>query len=299
MLLAAVSGDALARIIIRDIRFPRLLLSLAAGASLGGAGAVSQMYFQNPIAEPGIMGLTAGAALGAVAASIAGAHFANLGASYIVNIGAFCGALLSGGFLLAVLQAAGSVSPLSIILCGASMGTFFSAAVSMILLSNSGTLRAMFVWALGSMSGRGYGELRIIALPLAASFALQFRLSRTLDLFSGGEVAAVSLGADVKSFSRLALVTLSLSVSVAVCAGGTIGFVGLIAPHIARRFFSPRARVNIASSAFLGAMLLAASDIAARTIASPSELPVGTVTSFIGAPFFFYLMVKQSKRRIL
>lgn len=305
---AAFNGDMLARVILFNLRLPRVLLTLVAGAMLGGAGAISQMYFRNPIAEPGIMGLTAGATLGAViaaalipcAASCLSSPALSIPALSIpaINIGAFIGALCTGAVLLSLLGVR-TASPAAILLCGAALGTFASAITSVLLLAREDALRAMYVWALGSMSGKGWAELRFVAFPaVIALFSLR-RASRTLDLITGGEAAAAALGVEVKRLAALVLIALSLAVSVAVCAGGTIGFVGLVSPHIARRFFPPKALPLLAASALCGSALLAASDVIARTAFAPAELPVGVVTSLIGAPFFVYLMIKAAQRRTL
>lgn len=307
-LAAAIKGDALFSVILLQLRLPRVLLAIIAGAMLGGAGAVSQMYFRNPIAEPGIMGLTAGATLGAVL-SITLLPFASsilsisaLHLSFItipaMNVAAFAGAFLTG-FVLLPLSGARITSPVAILLCGTALGTLSSAITSILLLTREDALRTMYVWALGSMSGKGWMELRFIALPLALAIAALKRAARTLDLISGGEAVASSLGVEVKHLTALVLISISLAVSVAVCAGGTIGFVGLMSPHIARRFFGSRARTLLPSSALCGSVLLAASDVIARTAFAPAEVPAGVITSLIGAPFFIYLMARSSKRQSL
>ncbi len=302
--LAAVfgQGDKFENIILWQLRLPRVLLGFLTGLLLGGSGAVFQLFFRNPLAEPGIMGISSGATLGAVVASIVPGVMVLTGkggvSSYIspVNLCAFAGALLAG---LAVTSLAfsrgGKSSSVMLLLCGTALGTLYSSVSSMLLLTCNKELHSIYTWILGSFNGRGWNELMFILLPSIAAIILMFFISRPLDLLTGGEKSAAALGVEVDRLRILVLISGALSVSCAVCAGGTIGFVGLIAPHIVRKFFGPRARTLIPFSMIFGATLLLLSDTFARVIIAPGELPAGIITSILGVPFFLALCLGGKK----
>jgi iron complex transport system permease protein len=285
------SDTDFSRIILLNLRLPRAVLAALAGVLLAGAGAAFQLFFRNPLAEPGIMGISSGAALGAVAAGFFGMTPVLGGTVSPVNAGAFCGAL-AAGVLVAVLggRKTGPSSTVSLLLCGTALGTLYSSLTSIILLLREKELHAMYVWMLGSFNGRGWDELRFIALPAALAVILLLVCAVPLDLLAGGEKSAASLGVDVNRLRILVIAAGALAVSAAVCAGGTIGFVGLIAPHIVRRIYGAKSRALIPLSMAAGAVLMLLSDTLARTIASPAEIPVGVITSLLGAPFFISLI---------
>lgn len=292
-----MSGSKFARIILFDIRLPRTILAAVTGMLLGGAGAAFQLYFRNPLAEPGIMGITSGATLGAVTA---GAFttipiFATIISP--VNTGAFLGAA-GAGILASALAGSrrGPSSAVALLLCGTALGTLYSAAASIILLLREKELHALYIWMLGSFNGRGWNDLAFIALPSAAAIILFLLCARPLDLLSGGEQTAQALGLEIRKLRILVMTAGALAASAAVCAGGTIGFVGLIAPHIARRMFGAKSSIVLPLSMVTGAALLLAADTIARTAAAPAEIPVGVIISLLGAPFFISLI--SSERRL-
>lgn len=280
------------KIIFFKLRLPRALLVLMTGIMLGGSGAVFQLFFRNPLAEPGIMGISSGATLGAVIASVLG--FA--GGSFIspVNIVAFFGALAAGGVvtLLAVGKSRRE-STVMLLLCGTALGTLYSSISSVVLLTCNRELHSIYTWILGSFNGRGWNELTFLILPAIVSLILIVRILPALDLLSGGEKTAMSLGVEVDKLRIVVLIVGALCVSCAVCAGGTISFVGLIAPHIVRKLFGSKAKILIPFSMIFGAILLLIADALARTLIAPSELPAGVITSILGAPFFLSLCLKS------
>lgn len=318
-------GDRFERIIFYDLRLPRSLLVLVTGILLGGSGAVFQLFFRNPLAEPGIMGISAGATLGAVSAGVlglgAGAGVGTVGAGVVsaagvaaggvvagglagllrfispINLFAFLGALGAGALVtfLAFSRAGRSTSGGSIMLliCGTALGTLYSSISSMMLLTTNREFHSLYTWILGSFNGRGWKELLFILPAAAGSIIIMFAISKPLDLLAGGETLAASLGVEVNRLRLLVLVSGALAVSAGVCAGGTIGFVGLIAPHIVRKIASPRARILIPYSMLSGAILLLLSDTLARIIIIPSELPTGIITSILGVPFFLSLCLTR------
>lgn len=302
--LAAVfgQGDKFENIILWQLRLPRVLLVFITGLLLGGSGAVFQLFFRNPLAEPGIMGISSGATLGAVIASIVPGVMALTGRGGLgafispVNLCAFAGALGAGVLVTSLaFSRRGKASSVMLLLCGTALGTLYSSLSSMLLLTCNKELHSIYTWILGSFNGRGWNELFFIAVPAAVSIVLMFCVVRHLDLLTGGEKSAAALGVEVDRLRVLVLLCGSLAVSCAVCAGGTIGFVGLIAPHIVRKFLGPRARTLLPFSMIFGATLLLLSDTFARVVIAPGELPAGVITSILGVPFFLALCLGRRK----
>lgn len=283
--------DSFSKTVFFNLRLPRALLCLLSGSLLAGAGAAFQLYFRNPLAEPGILGISSGSTLGAVAAASCMAKGTE---SLSVPIGAFCGALCSG-LIIIMLAGKKSHSTVLILLCGTALGTLYSAFSSILLSIHSKRLYSMYIWMLGSFSGRSWKELLFILPPFLGTVLLLFLCSTQLDLLSGGENAARALGASVEMLRLLVLTAGSLATSAAVSAGGTIGFIGLIAPHIIRRCFGAKAAAVIFFSMAGGGALMLLSDTIARTVIAPAELPVGTVTALLGAPFFISLLFLKRK----
>lgn len=285
-----ISHGTFSNLIFMQIRLPRTLLALIAGLLLSGSGAVFQMYFRNPLAEPGIMGISAGATLGAsVSVSLAGVT-----AGISISTGAFAGALIAGVLVTIIASSKGGASgTVALLLCGTALGSLYSAITSILIYSDDSTLRSLYVWMLGTFNGRGWSEVKFILLPSVLAVALFAIVIRPLDLLNGGETAASSLGVNVKRLRLGVIIAGSLATSAAVCAGGTIGFVGLIAPHIVRKIFGAKGKTLLPLSMITGAVLLLLSDTVARTVAAPSELPVGTITALIGAPFFISLLFSK------
>ena len=291
------NGDYFENLILWNLRLPRTLLVLITGVLLGASGAVFQLFFRNPLAEPGIMGISSGATLGAVIASIlmsaGGSTILSIKVLRIispVNLCAFLGALLSGLLVTSLaFSIRGKSASIMLLLCGTALGTLYSSISSILLLTNDQELHSIYTWILGSFNGRGWNEL-IFILPVSIlSLVLMFLSARPLDLLSGGETTAKSLGVEVDKLRTIVLISGALAVSASVCAGGTIGFVGLIAPHITRKLFGPKSKTLIPLSMILGAVLLLISDTFARLIIAPAELPSGIITAILGVPFFIFL----------
>ena len=294
-------GTNFQNIILWKIRLPRCLLVLVTGLLLGASGAVFQLFFRNPLAEPGIMGISSGATLGAVIATVILAGRTLPAAldpvfKFIspINLCAFLGALAAGFFVTALaFSRAGKASSVMLLLCGTALGTLYSAISSAILLTSNKELHSIYTWILGSFNGRGWKELIFIAIPSALSMIIAFVVARPLDLLTCGEKTAASLGVQVDRLRIWVLICGALAVSAAVCAGGTIGFVGLIAPHIVRKLSGPKSRTLIPYSMMFGATLLLVSDTIARTAIAPGELPAGIITSILGVPFFISLCLTK------
>ena len=328
------NGNKFQNIILWDLRLPRALLAALTGVLLGGSGAVFQLFFRNPLAEPGIMGISSGATLGAVIATliggaVAGAEAATAGGAAAttvagtvtagvgtaagtgagigngflkglfdfispINLAAFLGALGAGALVtFLAFSKAGRRSTIMLLLCGTALGTLYSSISSLLILTTDKEFHSIYTWILGSFNGRGWKELLFIALPSTISIVIMFCISGALDLLSCGETSASSLGVEVHKIRILVLISGALAVSAAVCAGGTIGFIGLIAPHIVRKIVGPKSKILIPFSMIFGAILLLLSDTLARVIIAPAELPTGIITSILGVPFFISLCLKE------
>lgn len=283
-----------ANTIFFNLRLPRTFLCIVAGCMLGGSGAIFQMFFRNPLAEPGILGISAGSTLGAVL-FVCLLPFVGAVGLPILNAGSFLGAVFSG-MIVCTLAAGRKTSVQSVLLlCGVSLGTLYSAITSIVLSLKSENISTMYMWMLGSFSGRGWRDLYFI-LPVSVVAVLLFMVTAgRLDLLCSGEQTAVTLGVRISSLKVQILIAGSLATSAAVCAGGTIGFVGLIAPHIVRKIYGARARILIPFSMVTGAVILLLSDTLCRCVIPPREIPIGTVTAVLGVPFFVSLL-RGSKR---
>lgn len=294
---ASTTSNPFTKIIILDLRLPRALLVLLTGILLGGSGAVFQLFFRNPLAEPGIMGISSGATLGAVIANVFITYTGFQAVFYLispVNLAAFLGAI-GAGALVTVLafSNAGKKSSVMLLLCGTALGTLYSSISSIVLLSSSKELHSVYTWILGSFNGRGWKELLFILIPSFLSIFIMFFIARPLDLLTCGETTAQSLGVEVNKLRILVLICGALAVSAAVCAGGTISFVGLIAPHLVRKMIGSKSKVLIPFSMIFGAILLLLSDTLARVVIAPSELPAGIIIAILGVPFFLSLCLKK------
>ena len=279
-------------IIISKIRLPRILLSITCGALLGATGAVFQGFFRNPLADPGIMGVCSGATFGAVISGL----LPIAAISYLspATFFAFAGALLSAFCVFLFSKFFRGNSSVTLLLSGTAIGTFFSAVASIILLTHESDLHSFYVWTTGSFNGKGWKEFTVFIIPSLLSLVLLQFCARHLDVLVCGEDSAQTLGLNYKYLRNYVLIAGSLATSCAVCSGGIISFVGLIAPHIARKLYGPLHRTLIFESMILGGLLMLTADTLARTVVAPSELPVGIITSLVGVPFFMIVLVKMS-----
>ncbi len=279
--------------ILWEIRLPRVLLALVAGVGLAAAGVTWQGVLRNPLADPYLIGVSAGGALGAGIA-LFWKGYMPLG-TQTVPVSAFIGSLLALGVVWGISGRGAAFSVDRMLLAGIAVGSFLSAILSMLLFWNQESLTTLYFWMLGSFSGRTWEDL-ILALPyLSVGLLLVFWQLRHLNVLQLGADRARSLGVDTVSVQRwliggASLVTASL---VAVC--GMIGFVGLVVPHLTRLLVGPDLRRVLPASCLLGAILLVGADLAARTLWAPAEMPVGVLTALLGAPFFLYLIARERR----
>lgn len=275
-------GSGVADVVIRTLRVPRVLLAMLVGAGLGMSGAALQGTMRNPLAEPYLLGVSGGAAVGAVLATMLG-----LGA-VLLPVAAFVGALVAVAAAFSVAHVAGARGdPRVLLMAGVVVGAFANAAI-MVVLANaeSNTIRDALWWMMGSVADATWPQIGIMAVYLLAGGGALVALGPRVDVLALGEDAAAGLGLDVDSAMRWIFVIASLVAAATVAAAGLIGFVGLVVPHIVRAGGARRHRAVLIGSALVGATLVVLSDLLARVLRPPAELPVGAVTALIGVPFF-------------
>ncbi len=281
-------------LIVMNIRLPRILTGLAVGAGLSAVGCAYQGVFKNPMADPYILGISSGATLGAALVIILIKTATLLGYG-IITLSAFLGSLLATFLVYAIAVKDKKVSTQSLLLAGIAISYFLSALVSILLVFNEKDVARIVYWTMGSLSGTGYGELSlIIPAILLLAFGL-WRHSGELDILSAGDEIALSLGVESHKIRQRVLVISSLIVAICVAFTGTIGFVGLIVPHIVRNLAGPRHKTLIPLSMVSGSLFLILADTIARSAVDGAQLPVGAVTAFFGAPFFIFLLMKNKR----
>jgi iron complex transport system permease protein len=283
------TGSGIQTDIVWQVRLPRVLLAMIVGASLASAGSAYQGLFRNPLADPFVIGASSGAALGATVAILLPVDLREFGFGPVA-VAAFVGGLGAVGLVYSVAEVGGRGSVLSLLLAGAALSSMLSAVVSLLMLLNNSSFLEVFTWLLGGFGGRGWTHVRAAAIIAPLGVIGVWMMARPLDALACGEETAQTLGLGLR-WARLAIVgAATLATAIAVSVGGTIGFVGLVAPHLARRLFGSEHGRLIPTAALLGALLLVLADDAARTLIAPTELPVGVLTSILGGPFFLALL---------
>lgn len=286
------------QLVLIDIRLPRALLAMFVGASLAVAGAMMQGLFRNPLADPGLIGVSSGAALAAVATIALGngiaAPILRPFGIYALPFAAFFGGVVVTGLLVAIAGRHGQLMVGTLLLAGIALGAFAGALTGLIAYaSNDRELRDLTLWTLGSLGGASWPKVFAV-MPFALLVAaLTPRLIRGLNGFLLGEAEAFHLGTDVERTKRAVIVATAASVGAAVAVAGIIGFVGIVVPHMVRIIAGPDHRVVLPGSALLGAALVLLADIAARMIVRPAELPIGIVMAAIGAPVLLHLVRRR------
>jgi len=280
-------------IIVLSIRLPRVLMAVLVGGGLAVSGATLQALFRNPMADPGVIGISSGAALAAVAALSSGLALRH---PLILPLSAFLGAMGTLCLVYAIASRQSQASMATLLLSGIAVGIFMGSLLSLILsrVASIEAFREIFFWLMGGLSGRGWTHLKLAAVPILAGTAALLCFSRDLNLLLlEGEDGAAALGMEVWLIQRILLVLSSLVIGASVAFSGTLPFVGLIVPHVVRLIVGPDHRVLLLAAFLAGAALLVGADLLARTLLAPEELPLGTVTSLIGAPFFLYLLNRE------
>ena len=275
------------------VRFPRIVMALAVGAALAVAGALMQAVFGNPLAEPGVVGVSAGAALGASTAIVFGIAAGGGGVALLAFLGGLGATLL----VYAVARAGGRTEVVTLLLTGIAINAFAQAGLAFVLfLADTASREQIVFWQLGSLAGSVWSEVLIVLPVLILGTILAVLLASKLDLLSLGERNARHLGVDVEQLRIISIVLVALLTGVAVAFAGIIAFVGLVVPHIIRMALGPAHRGLLVASAVGGGALLAIADLMTRTLVSGADLPIGMLTALVGGPFFFGLLYQQRRR---
>lgn len=275
-------------LIIFMVRMPRVIMASVVGMGLAVVGASFQSLFKNPMADPYVLGISSGAALGA-ALSIAMKL-------PVITVFAFAGAIATTILVYCIAQVNGRVTIINLLLGGSAINFLMSAMISIIMVFNQQDVNQIVFWMMGSFNASSWKNIIIITPVVLIGTAVIYFFYRDFNLMLIGEDSAKSLGVETEKFKKLIIIISSMIVGVCVAFSGIIGFVGFLVPHMVRIVFGPNNKALIPFSALSGAAFLLLADTAARTIASPAELPVGAVTALIGSPYFIYLLIKMKKR---
>ena len=283
------------KLIIWNIRLPRVILAGLVGGGLAAAGVVMQALFRNPLADPQVLGISSGAAFGAAVAIAFGITFTVSGISSIWMF-AFVGAMLTMALVFRVARIATSRSLTGILLAGIACSSMLTAAITLLMMWNKEKLEQIYLWMLGSFSSASWVKVGFMAIVLAGAMVCFVILGRDLDLLSFGDQEAQSMGVSVRKTRTVSVLATSLLVAAAVSVSGIIGFVSLIIPHIMRMLVGPKNRRLIPLSFLGGAIFMILCDMISRTAAPPTEIAVGAITQVTGAPFFLYLLWKERRK---
>ncbi|MBB4211503.1 iron complex transport system permease protein [Rhodothalassium salexigens DSM 2132] len=288
------AGDAVTNTIVAEIRLPRTLLAGLIGAQLGMAGAALQGFLRNPLAEPGLLGASNAAALGAVVALYFGLAGTVFFALPLLAAGGAVTAMLGLVLLSRLLPQQQPFATLTLVLCGIAVSSLAGALISLLLNLSPNPFAAMEIsfWLLGSLEDRSLAHVALAAPAIAVGMAVLAVNGRALDALSLGEDAAATLGVDLAAVRTRLIVGIAVGVGGAVSVSGAIGFLGLVTPHLARLWFGAQPSRLLWPSALLGALILLGADMAVRVVPTNNELKLGVVTALIGAPFLIHLMIR-------
>ena len=289
------AGTVMTQNIIWEIRLPRVLLGAICGAGLAICGVLMQCVTKNPIAEPYILGISSGASCGAVGVIVLG------GISVIginsISVGAFVGSIISGVLVFAIgTQMGKTTSTTRLVLTGMAISTIFSALTNLLIYSadNSNQAKNALFWTIGSLGGAKWDVLLFPFITLVVVIIIAFIMSKSLDILLLGDDSAIILGINIKMVKSIVLILATLLTSSLVAITGAIGFIGLVVPHVSRAIAGSDHKKLIVLSALIGPIFLILSDVAARGLFPPIEIPIGIITSLVGGPFFLYLISKKN-----
>ena len=283
------NGDAA----LWSIRFPRVAMAMLVGAALATAGAVMQGVFGNPLADPGVVGVSSGAALAACAGIVFGLSFAG---AYTTAVLAFVGGLLATFLVYLLARSDGRTEVVTLVLTGVAVNAVGGAGIAFLtFLGDTQSREQIVFWQLGSMNGTRWAYVGVVAPLVAVGVLVAMLLARRLDLLALGERSARHVGVDVERLRMVSIVVVALLTAAAVAFCGIIAFVGLVVPHLIRMLLGPGHRVLVPLSALGGAVLLTGADLVARTAVAYADLPIGMLTALVGGPFFFWL-IRRTRR---
>lgn len=281
--------------ILWQVRFPRVLMAMVVGAGLASCGTVMQASVQNPLADPYILGISAGAALGATFSILIGFGSIGILRGAGTELGAFMGAIAAAALVLTLAGIGGKLSSIKLVLSGTVISALCSAFSNFIIYfaANTEGIRSVTFWTMGSLASAKWDKLAIPAAVVAVSIFIFLFQTRILNTLLLGDEAAVTLGIDLNKYRRFYMVMTSIITGVVVAACGIIGFVGLIIPHITRSIVGSDHKRLLPISILIGSIFLVWTDVIARVIVKNSELPIGIITALVGAPFFMYMLIKK------
>lgn len=292
-----VTFEAQQEAVLLAIRLPRVCLGIMVGAGLAVAGASMQGMFRNPLADPGLIGVSGGAALAAVAVIVlgarAGAHLPPTLQLAVLPLAAFAGGFAVTLLVYRLSRAGGHTATGTMLLAGIAVNAFAGACIGlMTFISTDAQLRSITFWSLGSLGGATWTSVLVVMPFIIIPVLLLPRLARSLNALLLGEAEAKHLGVDTERVKRAAIILTAMAVGASVAVAGIIGFVGLVVPHLLRLSLGPDHRTLLPGAALLGAALLVGADTVARSVVIPAELPIGIVTALVGAPFFLWLLLR-------
>ncbi len=271
--------------IVKNIRLPRIILSVLVGISLSISGTTFQGLFKNPMADPFVIGISSGAALGATLAIVFKLN--------TISFFAFLGAVGATFLVYNLAKIKSKIPVTTLLLSGIAVGQFLTAIMSFLMVIFSNDLNKIIFWTLGSFATKGWVEVRLLLIPAVIGWSLLYYFAKDLNIMLLGEESAQHLGIKVERIKVIILLINSFIVAIVVSVSGIIGFVGLVIPHIARLYVGPDHRILIPVAGLTGGIFMLFVDTIARTIISPMEVPVGIITALIGGPFFIYLLRKK------
>ena len=278
-------------VIVWQLRLPRIVMGILTGSALGTSGAVMQVLLRNPLANPYMLGIASSAAFGASIAIIFNIGF--FSGTYLIIGNAFFFSLLASSIIM-ILSMKQGATPETMLLTGMALLFFFQAMTTVIqYFGESESVKSAIFWSVGDLGKVNWEKIRIVAPIVITGIILLIRKSWALNVLNAGDESAKTLGINVYSLRIQAMVVCSVLVAAVVSFTGTIGFIGLVAPHIVRMLTGADNRILVPASGLVGALLLILSDTVARTVLSPVILPVGTMTAFLGVPLFLYLIIKR------
>ncbi len=280
--------------IILEIRLPRVILAGVVGAALAIAGATYQGLFRNPLADPYLIGVAQGAALGAVIGFLLPVTWLGIGFGTVPLL-AFAGALLSVAVVYSFARVNKTLPVTTLILAGVALGALLAAIVSYLIITSGEEMRGILFWLMGSFSLSQWSEVKFVLPSVVVGVVIILLYARSLNVMQLDEAQAQQLGVNVEKLKLILLTAATLITAAAVSFVGIIGFVGIIIPHAVRLVWGPDHRFLLPLSVLIGAIFLILADIVARTVLAPSEIPIGVITAFCGAPFFLYLLRRRTK----
>jgi len=279
------------QVIIYQVRAPRVVLAVLVGGALAAVGTTFQGLFKNPMADPYVIGVSSGAALGAAVGIVTG--FSRVLGMWALPTAAFAGALLTTVLVYNLARVGNKLPVFNLLLAGVALSSFMTAIMSFLMILHARELAQIIYWTLGSFAGKDWSQVRVAAPVIIAGTAVLWFFARELNAMLFGEETARTLGVDPEKVKKALLVVAAVTVSGAVAVSGTIGFVGLIVPHTVRLLTGPDHRILLPCAVLAGGAFMVATDIFARVALAPTEIPVGIITALFGGPFFIYLLRKK------